>query len=57
VLGESGFEKVKKLMKERQDLFQNLQLTSLKGGHHVHMESAKELAGIIKNHCQLKNSD
>lgn len=57
VLGESGFEKVKKLMKERQGLFQNLQLTSLKGGHHVHMESVKELAIIIKNHCQLKISD
>ncbi len=52
VLGETGFEKVKILLKARHDYFENIQLTSLQGGHHVHMESTDQLVKIIKNHCQ-----
>jgi pimeloyl-ACP methyl ester carboxylesterase len=52
ILGDSGFAKVKVLMEQRTSLFKEAKLTVVKGGHHVHMESEKQIAQIIKQHCQ-----
>lgn len=52
VLGDTGFSKVKTLIKTRQSLFTQAVFTTLAGGHHVHMESVDEILEIIDTHCR-----
>ncbi len=47
ILGDKGFVKVKRLFKHRKSLIKRLLHTEIKGGHHVHMESPKEVANFI----------
>lgn len=51
ILGDKGFSKVKDLMQHRKKLFQNAKISIVEGGHHVHMESHKNIAEIITRHC------
>jgi pimeloyl-ACP methyl ester carboxylesterase len=48
VLGKQGFIKLRRLLKQRAGLFKDLHLTELAGGHHVHMQSSKDVADIIQ---------
>ena len=52
VLGSNGFSKVKDLMEKRKSLFRNAQVTTVEGGHHVHMEAEVVISQIILEHCR-----
>lgn len=52
VLGSNGFSKVKDLMEKRKSLFKNAQVTTVEGGHHVHMEAEVVISQIILEHCR-----
>lgn len=47
ILGDKGFEKVKVGINKRQAQFKDVPLYTFAGGHHVHMESAKDVAEKI----------
>jgi pimeloyl-ACP methyl ester carboxylesterase len=51
VLGSRGFSKVNALIAQRKALFKDAKLTIVEGGHHVHMEAAGLISGIIIQHC------
>ncbi|MDT0593938.1 alpha/beta hydrolase [Glaciecola petra] len=44
ILGDQGFEKVKAGIDKRKAQFKGVPLYTFAGGHHVHMDSAKEIA-------------
>lgn len=48
VLGKQGFPKLKRLFKQRKGLFKHLEMITLPGGHHVHMESPEDVAKFIQ---------
>jgi pimeloyl-ACP methyl ester carboxylesterase len=48
VLGKQGFSKLRRFLKQRKNLFNDLEIVQLPGGHHVHMESPAELAKFIQ---------
>jgi pimeloyl-ACP methyl ester carboxylesterase len=56
VLAEQGFTKLRRLLKQRLGLFKDLHLTELPGGHHVHMQSPKDVADIIHNAIKMQES-
>lgn len=47
ILGNSGFEKLKKLKMQRQDLFRTWLYDECDGGHHVHMESPQQILPLV----------
>ncbi len=52
VLGSKGFSKVKDLMVKRRSIFKDAKVTTVEGGHHVHMEEEVLIAQIIRQHCR-----
>ncbi|WP_412972857.1 alpha/beta fold hydrolase [Glaciecola sp. MF2-115] len=52
ILGDKGFSKVKDLMLRREAFFKNAEMSTVEGGHHVHMEAEQQIAKIIMQHCQ-----
>ena len=47
ILGNQGFEKVKTGIAQRKKAFKDVQIYYFEGGHHVHLDSAKEVAHCI----------
>ena len=47
ILGENGFEKIVSLVEQRKNLFKDITLATVPGGHHCHMEFPKETAALI----------
>lgn len=47
VIGSKGFDKVKRIIRERSDHYKLIPTVELEGGHHVHMDSPKQLAQFI----------
>lgn len=52
VLGSKGFSKVKDLMVKRKSIFKDAKVTTVEGGHHVHMEEEVVISQIILEHCR-----
>ncbi len=46
--GDKGFDMVKSAIEHYRDIFSALKITTLTGGHHVHMEQPKETAKLIQ---------
>lgn len=49
ILGSSGYQKLKRLIKVRHNIFQRWQQYECDGNHYVHMQSPIHVADIIKN--------
>ncbi len=47
ILGDQGFEKMRKLMELRSNYFSNMSVTTVPGSHHCHMDSPQQVAEII----------
>ncbi len=47
ILGENGFEKIVRLVEQRKNLFKDITLATVPGGHHCHMEFPQETAALI----------
>lgn len=47
ILGDKGFEKVKRGIEQRNECFLNTQMHTFSGGHHVHLESTQQVADTI----------
>jgi pimeloyl-ACP methyl ester carboxylesterase len=47
ILGDQGFEKMRKLMDLRSNCFSNMSVTTVAGSHHCHMDSPQQVAEII----------
>lgn len=47
ILGDHGFEKMRKLMDLRSNYFCNMSVATVAGGHHCHMDSPQQVAEII----------
>lgn len=52
ILGENGFEKVKKGIEARAEHFNNVPIYTLPGGHHVHFTSEQAVADSIQTYVQ-----
>ncbi len=49
ILGDEGFEKVKRGILERPSVFQNVDVFTFSGGHHVHLQSTQKVADTISS--------
>ncbi|MER2493966.1 alpha/beta hydrolase [Catenovulum sediminis] len=49
LLGDNGYPEIKKSAAERLQLFNRGKLQFINGGHHAHMQSAKQTAKLIRN--------
>ena len=50
ILGNKGFDKIKRIVSERVEHFKEIQVDECEGGHHVHLSSPKAVAQTIKQH-------
>ncbi|MGB3727070.1 MAG: alpha/beta hydrolase [Glaciecola sp.] len=53
ILGSEGFDKVKRIISERDELFKNTAMFTCDGGHHVHLDSPESVANIILEQIKL----
>lgn len=52
ILGDTGYPSINDALTQRANRFRNLQIKSVTGGHHCHMQSPKQTADLIRHFIQ-----
>lgn len=47
IIGSDGFDKIKRILRERESLFTGVEKIVIPGGHHVHLNSPEQVAQFI----------